>query len=171
MKNLITLLLIAFCLNGHSQCSLTVTVNSATICAGTSATLTASGTSSYTWTPTASLNTNTGASVIASPTITTIYTVTGTTGTCTASNTTTVVVNPTPIANFFGVDTIGCSPLSTAFTDLSTLSGGTIFSWNWNFGNGQTSNQHYPISQTYTNASATNAAYYTVSLTITSNNG
>lgn len=52
-----------------------VTVTSATVCAGHTATLTASGANSYTW------NTGTtGATIIASPTVTTNYTVTGTDG-------------------------------------------------------------------------------------------
>jgi len=51
----------------------------ATICTGTSQSLTASGADSFLWSPSASLNSSTNASVIASPTVTTTYTVTGTT--------------------------------------------------------------------------------------------
>ncbi len=69
-----------------------VTVNSATICAGQSATLTATGANTYTWTPATGLSATTGASVIASPATTTTYTVTGvgSCGTSTASSTVTV---------------------------------------------------------------------------------
>lgn len=71
-----------------------ISVNSATICAGNSATLTASGASSYTWTSPASNN----AVITVSPTSNTTYTVTGTAAGCagTYSATGTVVVNPIP---------------------------------------------------------------------------
>jgi hypothetical protein len=48
------------------------------ICAGQGATLTASGASTYTWSPSAGLNTTTGSVVTASPAASTTYTVTGT---------------------------------------------------------------------------------------------
>ena len=69
-----------------------VTVNSATICAGQSATLTATGANTYTWTPATGLSATTGASVTASPATTTTYTVTGvgSCGTTTANATVTV---------------------------------------------------------------------------------
>ncbi|MBK7818113.1 MAG: T9SS type A sorting domain-containing protein [Sphingobacteriaceae bacterium] len=61
------------------------------ICAGGSATLSANGASSYTWTPGSSTNT----SIVVSPSITTIYTVasTGTTG-CVGTKMYTLSVNP-----------------------------------------------------------------------------
>jgi PKD repeat protein len=51
------------------------------------------------------------------------------------------------------------------FTDISTDSDGTIIYWNWNFDDGNFSTQQNP-SHTYTNKGT-----YTVSLTITNNNG
>jgi hypothetical protein len=70
-----------------------VTVNSATICAGQSATLTATGANTYTWTPATGLSATTGATVTASPATTTTYTVTGV-GSCgTTTATSTVTVN------------------------------------------------------------------------------
>ena len=59
----------------NAQC-IVATVNSATICSGSSATLTASGASSYAWSPSTGLNTTIGASVIANPSVTTTYTIT-----------------------------------------------------------------------------------------------
>jgi hypothetical protein len=68
------------------------TVNSPdTIYGSLTATLTASGATTYSWTPSSGLSATTGSTVIASPTVTTIYTVIGTLGTCTASATSTVV--------------------------------------------------------------------------------
>ncbi len=54
-----------------------ITVNSDSICAGATATLTASGASSYTWMPATGLNTSLDSVAIASPATTTIYTITG----------------------------------------------------------------------------------------------
>lgn len=68
-----------------------------TLCAGASATITALGATTYTWDSSASLNSATGATVVANPTITTNYTVTGTDANgCTNFTTTAVVVNPLP---------------------------------------------------------------------------
>ncbi|HNF49201.1 MAG TPA: PKD domain-containing protein, partial [Chitinophagales bacterium] len=67
----------------------TVTVNSPSICNGQSATLTASGATTYSWNTGA-----TGASISVSPTTTTTYTVTGTTNGCDGTATSTVTVKP-----------------------------------------------------------------------------
>jgi gliding motility-associated-like protein len=68
-----------------------------TVCPGQSTVLTASGASSYSWSPATGLNTTTGSSVVASPSSTTTYTVTGTTGSQTQTGTIIVtVVNLTP---------------------------------------------------------------------------
>jgi len=53
-----------------------ISVNSPTICSGVSATLTATGGSSYTWAPGGA----TGASIVVTPTVNTTYTVTGSNG-------------------------------------------------------------------------------------------
>lgn len=67
------------------------------ICSGDSVTLTASGASSYTWTPTTGLSPTTGAVVTASPTSTVTYTVTGTDANgCVDTDDITVTVNPLP---------------------------------------------------------------------------
>lgn len=58
--------------------STTVSPTSATIaCAAQSRTLTAGGANTYSWSPSAGLNTTIGSSVIATPSVTTVYTVTG----------------------------------------------------------------------------------------------
>ena len=69
----------------------TLTVNSATLCAGSSATLTATGASSYTW--------NTGAtssSIVVAPSATFVYTLTGSDLGCVSTNTAAVFVNGLP---------------------------------------------------------------------------
>ena len=90
---------------------------------------------------------------------------------CSATVTDSVHVNPDPAANFVGVNLKGCPNVNTAFTDLSTITTGAITTWNWNFGNGQLSNSQLPPPQVYTNNSATNIKYYSVSLTVTSDSG
>lgn len=51
-----------------------------------------------------------------------------------------------PSADFNGTPTSGCSPLSVYFVDMST---GTLYNYNWTFGDGGTSTA-LNISHTYT---------------------
>ena len=88
-----------------------VAVNSPTVCKGTAASLTASGATSYTWSPSTNLSATTGASVSYSSSVnagTYNVTVTGTSNGCTASAPATVTVkdkvtptftNPGPICS------------------------------------------------------------------------
>lgn len=75
--------------------STTVSPTSATIaCAAQSRTLTAGGANTYSWSPSAGLNTTIGSSVIATPSVTTIYTVTGNNNCADVIATTTITVLP-----------------------------------------------------------------------------
>ena len=102
----------------------TVTVSSATVCIGGSTTLTASGASQYTWTPTTGLSPTTGSVVTANPTVTTTYTVVGAAGTCTATSTGVLTVNPLPIITASS-GTI-CVGQQTA---TLTANGGISYTW------------------------------------------
>ena len=73
----------ATCIN--SGPTISISPASATICAGSSVSLTASGGSAYIWTPSTGLNSSTAASVTANPSVTTTYTVTSTVNNCSAS--------------------------------------------------------------------------------------
>jgi hypothetical protein len=72
----------------------TTTPANGTICTGSSATLNASGATTYTWAPAATLSSPNGATVTATPAVTTTYTVTGTQFEgCTNTQTVTITVD------------------------------------------------------------------------------
>lgn len=73
----------------------TVTVNSPTVCAGENAFLSASGATTYAWSPATNLSSTTGANVTSNSTVTIVYTVTGIDQGCSATATSTVTVNQT----------------------------------------------------------------------------
>lgn len=91
-----------------------------TICAGNSATLSATGGTSFTWSTGA-----TTASISVSPAVTSTYIVTATQSGCTGSDAVVVNVTSSLIANA-GSDQTICSGSSASLT----ASGGTTYSWN-----------------------------------------
>ena len=98
--------------------------DSLAICSGSSVTLrTSNGTTPYIWSPATGLSSTTGDSVVASPTVTTTYTVTSITGSCVSTATVTVVVNPRPTLTFPAVSALCAN--SPAVTLGATPSGGT----------------------------------------------
>lgn len=118
-----------------STASLTVTVNPAVaasagpdvaICNGGNTTLSASGGTSYSWLPAASLSNPAIFNPVASPGVTTTYTVTVTDANgCMNTDAVTVTVNALPTANA-GQDVAICQG---SFATLSA-SGGNTYSWN-----------------------------------------
>jgi len=70
------------------------------------------------------------------------------------------VVDPLPQPNFKSIPV--CLGAATCFSDLSTISAGTITGWSWNFGDGSTANVQNPC-HTYGAAGT-----FTVTLTATS---
>jgi len=57
----------------------------------------------------------------------------------------TITVNPTPIADFFTIDTLGCAPFHVQFTDNSNPGvGASIVGRTWYFGDGGTSTSLNP---------------------------
>lgn len=105
---------------------ITVTTSApVSICNGGNTTLTASGGTSYTWSPAASLSNATIANPVASPTATTTYTVIGTSGSgCADTTTVTVTVNPLPSVNA-GATVAICNGATT------TLNGSGALSYLW----------------------------------------
>lgn len=102
-----------------------LTVNSSSICAGGSVTLTASGATTYTWNPALTLSSANGASVIATPSVTTNYTITGTAGACTGSAVATVTVTPNPTITI----TPTLSSICPTTSSTLTASGATNYTW------------------------------------------
>lgn len=103
VSGIYTVSLVASNATGTNTATKTITVNpnpivnasstNSSICVGQSSTLTATGASSYVWSPVTSLSSATGSLVVANPTVSTVYTVTGTTGLCTGNNSYSVTVN------------------------------------------------------------------------------
>ncbi len=73
-----------------------------------------------------------------------------------------LAVGQAPVANFSASPVTGCSPLIVNFTDQST---GSPKIWNWDFGNGQLSNQQNP------SVSFPTPGTYTVTLVVKNNDG
>jgi len=110
----------------NSLPTVSISPSSATICNGTSTTLTASGATTYAWAPSTGLNTTTGATVVANPASTITYTVTGTDANgCTNTKTLTVQVNTSPTVNVNPTSSTVCNGSSTTLT----ASGATSYSW------------------------------------------
>lgn len=131
----------------------TVTVNSATICPMSFATLTANGATSYTW------STGAGTSFIhPAPSTTTQYTVTGYNGSCMSSAVATVVVLPEPSIVASVNTSNGCAPLCVQFTETTAS---PTYSVQYNYGDGNSGSTQNP------NYCYATAGTFTASVTIT----
>jgi hypothetical protein len=99
---------------------LNATQSNSVICAGTSATLNASGAVTYSW-----VNQSTLAQIIVTPTANTSYTLFGFSGLCTSSLTLTQSVLPTPTIGINTTSTLVCK----GKTATLTATGATSYSW------------------------------------------
>ena len=95
-----------------------VAVNSSTICSGTSATLSASGATTYLWS-----NSATTANITVSPATTSNYNVTGTTNGCTNTKTVTVTVKASPTV------AVNSATICSGTSATLNASGGTTYNW------------------------------------------
>ena len=135
-------------------------VGNATICNGSATTVTASGGTSYTWTPAIGLNNSNSSTPVANPTTTTVYSVTILNTSagfpCQATLSSQVLVNPTPTANFnFSLNPCGGGAY---FVDLSA---DDITSWVWKLSPTASSTVQNPYHFYYTGGN------YSVSLVTT----
>lgn len=101
-----------------------VVASTTVVCPSTSATLTASGATSYAWSPGTGLSSTSGAVVTASPSSTQNYTVTGTSAGCT--NTAVVTVSVVPA---LPVTVSGNFTICPGGTTTLTASGATNYTW------------------------------------------
>jgi hypothetical protein len=102
-------------------------VNNTSICAGQSATLTATGGISYVWSPATGLSATTGSTVTSSTTTNTVYTVTGTGANgCTNTATATVTVNAPPVAS---ITPNGMVEICEGESIALTANGGVSYLW------------------------------------------
>jgi hypothetical protein len=100
--------------------SVSISVNTPTICNGQTTTLTANGVTTFTW--------NTGSNsqnITVSPASTTVYTISGTSGSCNGTNTTTVTVNANPTVTAVSNTSILCVGQSATLT----VSGASTYNW------------------------------------------
>lgn len=113
-----------------SNGSVSVALNSTSICAGEQATLAASPSASggtFSWNPA----NGSSASISVSPSLTSTYTVTYALGSCTTNATATITVNPSPTINA-GADLNLCAGQNA----ILTATGGTSYSWTNGITNG-----------------------------------
>ena len=92
-------------------------------------------------------------------TFTVTLTVTDDDGATDTKTTTATVADTEPTAEFSATPTSGLEPLTVTFTDASTSYDG-LASWQWDFGDGETSTEQNPTHE------YTEAGTYTVSLTV-----
>lgn len=142
----------------NSNGSIAVTPSNATICPGGSVSLTASGSGNYVWSPASGLSTTSGATVSASPSATTTYTVNGSQNGCSATGSVTVTVGSSPV-----VTATSNAPICLGETlELSANSdAGATYSWSGP-GNFSSTDQN-PVLP---NATAANEGIYTVTVDV-----
>lgn len=109
--------------------NITTTASAFSICPGQSSSLTASGALSYSWTPALTLSNVSGSTTIASPSITTVYTVNAdNNGGCTGKATVSVFVSSIPILQISATSNAVCA----GFTSTLTAQGAASYTWTGN---------------------------------------
>ena len=131
-----------------------VTTTDNSICNGQNTSLTATATTAGTiflWSPVATLNSSTLATVTATPSATTLYSVIGTAPNgCKDTATISITVNPKPTSSFNFSPNNGCprKRRKIYFNSTSTTNGSGNLNYSWNFGdpnsNNNTSNNNNP---------------------------
>ena len=143
-----------------------ISPSTATISVGNSQTLTASGADTYVWTPATNLSATTLATISASPSVTTTYTVTGTNASTSCANTATITVTVVPAltAGTIAADQAICSGIiPAAFTSATAATGG-VGTYNYQWQSSTTS-----TTAGFTDITGATAATYTpgAALTVT----
>lgn len=135
----------------------TITPAAPTICYGDDVVLTASGATTYVWSPATGLSATTGATVTANPTTTTVYTVTASEPGCPdVTETVTVSVEPQITPNF---SFTGNQCLST--NSISLTNTGTNGTYQWDFTGGVATQTGNPVTVTFPSATTFNVTLTT----------
>lgn len=98
------------------------------LCAGNPMSVTATGATTYNWSPATGLSSTSGATVTANPSTTTTYTITGTSNNCSDSIALTVAVNPVPNVSISGTTAINACESTVLTAELDSAMSGT---YNW----------------------------------------
>ncbi len=104
----------------------TISTTSASMCAGAGATITASGATSFTWSPSHGLSSSFGSPIIGNPTVTTMYSVIGTSLGCNSATdfaNISVVPNPTVSITPF------IPPICAGTSAILNANGATNYTW------------------------------------------
>lgn len=147
---------------------ISVTPPAPMICIGGSINLTASGGETYTWTPSTSLSCSDCASPVASPLVTTTYTVTGmNAGGCSGTTTVTVAASAGPNFNVYQSKPVVCR----GDTCTISVNGGSNISWSpidgLSSGSGNTVIASPMSTMTYTIIGDNNGCLDTANVTVT----
>jgi len=142
--------------------TVTVAASTGSICSGTTASLTATGATTYTWLPAG------GSSSVAvvSPTANTVYTVTGTALGCSNTQTVNLNVTPTPTVVASASPSVICAGATVSLT----ATGATTYSWMPNSSSSATTTATPSVSTTYTVSGTTAGCTNTKTLSVTVNN-
>lgn len=87
--------------------------------------------------------------------------------TCVDSVFKTIVVNPVAVVSFTTADTSGCEPLCVNFQQAAVITGGTINSYQWNYGDGSSLSAEQNPTHCYTTSMLNTSEEFDVSLTVT----
>ncbi|HRH67362.1 MAG TPA: PKD domain-containing protein, partial [Bacteroidia bacterium] len=145
--------------NVNAGSSISINLGNVSFCQGDSAVLDAGYSGmTYNWT-----TGQTSQTIVVNTAGTYGVTVTDTSG-CSGGITVTAQVNQLPVVNFSANSV--CEGGTTQFTDASSVAAGSISSWNWDFGDANSTSGQQNPTHTYPGAGT-----YTVTLSTTSSNG
>ena len=117
-----------FTVNVISTPTIILSANTTTLCEGEFSTLTASGASAYLWSPSSTLNSSTLNIVNATPTVTTLYTVTGTNGIAPNICTDVKTINISVVPTIIGTTTSNSEICKGESTQIGA-NGGNTYLW------------------------------------------
>lgn len=125
-------------------------LNPPEICVGQTSQFSATGASTYTWSPTSGLSSSTGAVVNASPSATTTYLVSGTASGCSDTASVTLVVKPNPVVSINPASPSICPGESV---DITASGASSVV---WAPSNGLSSTNQLSVTSTPTNTQTYN---------------